>query len=67
MASEPTTTELMTEIRSLGVRIDSLDARFESFGGRMDGRLDSLAGRIDTLIDSIADVRVALAQHRHEN
>jgi len=29
--------------------------------------LDSLATRIDTLIDAIADVRVELAQHRHDD
>lgn len=59
MFGKPSTTELMTAIHDLGSRMDDL-------GARLDARLDSLSGRIDTLIDSIADVRVELAQHRHE-
>jgi len=63
----PTTAELMTAIRDLGAR---MDGRFERVDGRIDGvhaRLDSMSGRIDTLIDAIADVRVELANHRHDD
>jgi len=52
--------EVITAVHDLGGRVDGLSAR-------IDARFDAMGVRIDTLIDAISDVRVELAQHRHDD
>jgi hypothetical protein len=57
-------------MQRLEARFEHLEGRFEHLEGRLDGvhtRLDAMATRIDRLIDAVADVRVKLGQHRHDD
>ncbi|MGH9272133.1 MAG: hypothetical protein ACRDZ2_12765 [Ilumatobacteraceae bacterium] len=55
----------------MDIRIDALsdkmDTRFDALAHKMDTRFDAVTLRMDTLVESIADLRIDLYTHRHDD
>jgi hypothetical protein len=65
--AKPTNAELQHAITDVRGSIAHLEARVDALSESLNARFDAMAMRIDTLVDAIADLRVELAQHRHDD